>query len=148
MRTRIGPTRPVSSRELPRRYFTWAAVPTVIATSVTAVAALLLHGGVEAVAVLLGGAVVLAFFGIDLLAMRVSAGWDPAATFLLVMVEYFVKIVALAFLFLGLRAQDRIPDDWVGIGLAVAATVFLAALVTAYLRIPTFVVEPEGPTSA
>ena len=101
--------------------------------------------GLAAAAVLLGGVVVLVFFGIDLLAMRVSAGWDPAATFLLVMVEYLGKIIGLAVLFAALREQDTLPLRPVGIGIAVAATVFLAALVVAYLRIPTFVVEPTDP---
>jgi ATP synthase protein I len=136
-------SRPRRSRELPGLYFRWAAVPTVVVTGVAALVALLAEGGAEALGVALGGLVVLVFFGIDLLAMRVSARWEPTTTFLLVMVEYLAKIIALAVLFAAIRGQDSLPGRSVGIGIAVAATVFLAALVAAYLKIPTFVVEPE-----
>lgn len=136
--------RPRRSRELPGLYFRRAAVPTVAATVVAAGVALVVQGTPEALAVAVGGAVVLGFFGIDLLAMRVSAGWDPTLTFLLVMLEYLGKIIALAVFFAAVRGQDAVPGRSVGIGIAVAGTVFLAALVTAYLKIPTFVVEPDG----
>jgi hypothetical protein len=118
-------------------------VPTGVATVAAAGVALAVQGGAEAIAVAVGGAVVLIFFGIDLLAMRVSAGWEPAVTFMLVMVEYLAKIIALAVFFAAVRGQDALPGRSVGIGLAVAGTVFLVALVTAYLKIPTFVVEPD-----
>lgn len=144
MTPRAGLTsRPRRSGELPGLYFRWAAVPTVVVTGVAALVALLSQGGAEAVGVLLGGLVVLIFFGIDLLAMRVSARWEPTTTFLLVMVEYLAKIISLAVLFAAIRGQDALPGRSVGIGIGVAATVFLAALVAAYLKIPTFVVEPE-----
>jgi hypothetical protein len=76
--------------------------------------------------------------------MRISASWEPTLTFLLVMVEYLIKIVGLALFFLVLRGSEDPPVDpwWVGIGLAVAGVVFLTGLVVAYLRIPTFVVDP------
>lgn len=143
---RAGPRpsgRPRTSHELPGTYFRWAATPTVAAVGVAALATWPTVGGAEAAAVVLGGTVVLVFFGIDLLAMRVTASWEPTATFLLVMVEYLVKIIALAVLFAAIRGQDAVPGRWVGIGIAVAGTVFLAALVVAHLRIPTFVVEPD-----
>lgn len=144
MTPRTGlPSHPRRSRELPGLYFRWAALPTVVATGVAAVAALLAQGGSEALGIVVGGLVVLIFFGIDLLAMRVSAGWEPTSTFLLVMVEYLAKIIALAVLFAAVRGQDALPGRSVGIGIGVAATVFLAALVVAYLKIPTFVVEPD-----
>lgn len=143
---RAGPRlsgRPRSSRELPGTYFRWAATPTLVAVVLGALAAAVTVGRAEAAAFVVGGVVVLAFFGIDLLAMRVSAGWEPTTTFLLVMVEYLAKIIALAVLFAAVRGQDAMPGRWVGIGIAVAGTTFLVALVVAHLRIPTFVVEPD-----
>jgi hypothetical protein len=136
-------SRPRRSRELPGLYFRWAAAPTLVVTGAASLVALLTQGGAEALAIVLGGLVVLVFFGIDLLAMRVSARWEPTTTFLLVMVEYLAKIISLAVLFAAIRSQDALPGRSVGIGIGVAATVFLAALVVAYLRIPTFVVEPD-----
>jgi ATP synthase protein I len=115
----------------------------VTATGVAAVVALFAQAGPEALGIVVGGLVVLVFFGIDLLAMRVSANWEPTSTFLLVMLEYLAKIIALAVLFAAVRGQDTLPGRSVGIGIGIAATVFLAALVAAYLKIPTFVIEPD-----
>lgn len=136
-------SRPRRSSELPGVYFRCAAAPTVVVTGVAALVALLAQGGSKALGVALGGVVVLIFFGIDLLVMRVSARWEPTTTFLLVMVEYLAKIISLAVLLAAIRGQDAIPGRSIGIGVGVAATVFLTALVVAHLRIPTFVVEPE-----
>lgn len=145
MRGGRHPGRPRTSRELPGTYFRWAATPTGAAVGFAALVTWPAVGGAEAAAVVLGGVVVLVFFGIDLLAMRVSASWEPTATFLLVMVEYLAKIIALAVFFAAIRGQDAVPGRWVGVGIAVAGTVFLGALVVAHLRIPTFVVEPDEP---
>jgi ATP synthase protein I len=146
--------RPASLRELPGRYFWRAAWPTLVATTAGAAVAQASEGGAAAAGALVGGVIVLVFFGLDLLVMRMTAGWDPAATFMIVMLEYVGKIIALAILLVGLREQEAIDPRWVGIGVAIATTVFLVALVIAYLRIPTFVVEPavetpekEGPAA-
>ncbi len=134
--------RPASLRELPGRYFWRAAWPTLAAGFVAAVLAQVTEGVAASAGVVVGAAIVLAFFGLDLLVMRITAGWDPATTFLVVMLEYLGKIIALAVALVALRGQAAVDSWWVGIGVAVAAVVFLAALVVAYLRIPTFVVEP------
>ena len=142
------PRRPVPARELPGVYFRRASAPTVAAGVLTVAWAALVDGAAAAVGAGLGVLLVLAFFGIDLLVMRLSSHWDPIGTFGLVMAEYLGKIIALAVLFVALVNQtvpQQISTRWVGIGLAVAGVVFLAALVVAYLAVPTFVVEPESP---
>jgi ATP synthase protein I len=138
--------RPAALRELPGRYFWRAAWPTVVVVVAAATLAQLTEGVPASAGVAVGGVIVLAFFGLDLLVMRITSGWDPAATFLVVMLEYLGKIIALAFVLAAIRAQDTVEGRWVGIGVAVAAVVFLGALVVAYLRIPTFLVEPADAT--
>jgi ATP synthase protein I len=142
----VTPQRPATLRQLPGLYFRRAALPAVAVTVGSSGVAWAVDGAAAAWGAALGGLVVLLFFGIDLLAMRVTAGWDPTLTFLLVMVEYLIKIVALALLFLVLRGADppAVEPRWVGIGLAVAGVAFLTGLVVAYLRVPTFVVDPEA----
>jgi hypothetical protein len=142
--TSVTTRRPAALRDLPGQYFRRAALPTVVAGAVTSGIAGVQAGSAAGWGAVLGTGIVLVFFGIDLLAMRVSTNWEPTLTFLLVMVEYLIKIVALALLFLVLRGSDDPAVDpwWVGVGLAVAGVVFLTGLVVAYLRIPTFVVEP------
>ena len=143
-----GVQHPASLRELPGRYFRGAAIPTVVAGVVLTVVAWVADGGSAAWGAALGTVLVLIFFGIDLLAMRVTAHWEPTAAFGVVMAEYLGKIIALAILLVVLSGQgepQQLSTRWVGIGLAVAGVVFLTALVVAYLRVPTFVVEPESP---
>ncbi len=137
--------RPAALRELPGRYFWRAAWPTLVAIAVAVVPAQVTDGAGASAGVVVGGAIVLAFFGLDLLVMRITTGWEPATTFLVVMFEYLGKIIALAVALAALRGQDAVDSWWVGIGVAVSAVVFLVALVVAYLRIPTFVVEPADP---
>ena len=142
-----GPRQPVGLRELPGQYFRWAAIPTALIGVVVVGAAAVSDGRSAALGASLGLVLVLAFFGLDLLAMRLSSRWDPVATFGLVMMEYLGKIIALAILFVGLMNQatpQQISTRWVGIGLATAAVVFLAGLTLAYVKVPTFVVEPES----
>jgi ATP synthase protein I len=142
-----GVQRPASLRELPGLYFRGAAIPTVAAGVITAVLAGLADGGAAAWGAALGVVLVLVFFGIDLLAMRVTANWEPTTTFGVVMVEYLGKIIALAILLVALSGQSEpqhVSTRWLGIGLAVGCVVFLSALVVAYLRVPTFVIEPES----
>jgi len=142
-----GVQHPASLRELPGRYFRAAAIPTVLAGVLTTVLAGLGDGSSAAWGAALGVVLVLVFFGIDLLAMRVTANWEPTAAFGVVMMEYLGKIIALAILLVALTGQSepqQLSTRWVGIGLAVAAVVFLTALVVAYLRVPTFVIDPES----
>lgn len=138
--------RPASLRELPGRYFSWAAWPTLAAIAASTIVALAFDGRSAAAGALVGGAMVVVFFGLDLLVMRITSGWDPGATFMVVMVEYLGKIIALAIALVALRGQAAIDPRWVGIGVGITATVFLIALVIAYLKIPTFVVDPKAET--
>ncbi|MCZ3386431.1 MAG: hypothetical protein LH630_05580, partial [Actinomycetia bacterium] len=103
-----------------------------------------LGGGPEAIGFALGGLIVLAFFGVDVVALRMSARWDPATTFLLVMVEYITKIVLLGVLLLVLSEQDAINGESVALAVGLTTVVFLAFLVVAHVQVPTFVVEPSA----
>ena len=144
---RRGVQQPASLRELPGRYFRAAAIPTMAAGVVIVALAWFTHGGSGAWGAALGVVLVLAFFGIDLLVMRLSATWDPVAAFGAVMMEYLGKIIALAILLVALAGQaepQRLSTRWLGIGLATACVSFLTALVVAHLRVPTFVIEPES----
>ena len=100
----------------------------------------------DALGVLVGGAIVLGFFGVDVVTLMLSADLDPAVTFLMVMTEYLVKILVLAVLLVLLSGQDAVHGQAVALTVGLGTVVFLASLVIAHVRVPTFVVEPEGPT--
>lgn len=95
---------------------------------------------------LVGGLIVLAFFGVDVLALVISRDWDPAVTFLLVMIEYFTKIVVLGLILVALSNQEAVDGRSVALAVGLATVVFLTFLVIAHVRVPTFVVEPPAPS--
>jgi NADH:ubiquinone oxidoreductase subunit 6 (subunit J) len=137
--------------ELPGRYFRRAAPPTVITGILVTALAAWVDGFPAAAGALLGAVILLGFFGTDLLAMRMSADWEPVATFGVVMIEYIGKIVVLALIFMLLAGQpepQQISTRWLGISLAATGVVFLVGLVVAYLAVPTFGIEPEQPESS
>ena len=61
----------------------------------------------DALGVLVGGAIVLVFFGVDVATLKLSAELDPAVTFLLVMTEYLTKIMVLAVVLVALSRPGR-----------------------------------------
>lgn len=145
------PQQPASLHELPGRYFRRAAPPTVVTGVVVTGLAAWVGGGAAAAGAVLGSVILLGFFGTDLLAMRMSAQWEPIATFGVVMIEYIGKIVVLALVFMLLAGQpepQQVSTRWLGIALAASGVVFLVGLVVAYLTVPTFVIEPEQPESS
>ena len=97
----------------------------------------------DALGVLVGGAIVLVFFGVDVVTLMLSADFDPAVTFLMVMTEYLTKILVLAVLLVALSGQEAVDGRAVALSVGVGTVVFLTFLVIAHVRVPTFVVEPE-----
>jgi ATP synthase protein I len=97
----------------------------------------------DALGALVGGMIVLVFFGVDVATLKLSAELDPAVTFLLVMTEYLTKIMVLAVVLVALSRQDTVDGRAVAITVGICTVVFLVFLVTAHVRVPTFVVEPE-----
>jgi ATP synthase protein I len=138
-------TAPPSVRELPAVYYRRAALPTGLVTIGGTALAALIGGRPEAVGFLVGGLIVLAFFGVDVLALVISREWDPAVTFLLVMIEYFTKIVVLGLILVALSDQEAVDGRSVALAVGLATVVFLTFLVIAHVRVPTFVVEPPAP---
>lgn len=135
-------------RELPGVYYRRAAGPTVVATAVGVLGALVAGDRADALGVLVGGAIVLVFFGADVVTLMLSAELDPAVTFLLVMTEYLTKIMVLAVVLVALGGQEAVDGRAVAITVGICTVVFLGFLVIAHVQVPTFVVEPEPPDGA
>lgn len=138
-------TRAPTPRQLPGVYYRRAAGPTVAAAAVGVLVAAVAGDRADALGVLVGGVIVLVFFGVDVLTLMLSAEFDPAVTFLLVMTEYLTKILVLAVVLVALSGQDGVDGRAVAITVGTCTVVFLTFLVIAHVRVPTFVVEPERP---
>lgn len=137
-------TTPPGLRELPAVYYRRAAAPTAGLTVLGTTMGALGWGRAEALGVLVGGVIVLVFFGVDVLALVVSADWDPAIVFLLVMIEYVTKIVVLGLILIAVADQDVVNGRALALSVGLNTVVFLTFLVTAHIRVPTFVVDPTS----
>jgi ATP synthase protein I len=96
------------------------------------------------VGALVGAGLVVAFFGPDLLLMRLTARLDPVATFGLVMAEYLVKIALLAIFLAAFRGTTAFDTTVMAATLAVGGVVWLASVSIAFTRLRMFTTEPEG----
>lgn len=133
---------PVAAPDLPGVYFRYAAIPTSVATLAALAIGAAVAGLAGLWAGLLGGLVVVGFFGLDLLIMRLSVEWSPVATFGAVIAEYLAKLIALAVLLAAVRASTTVDAAVMGVTIGVTAVVFLSGLVVAHLRVKTFSIDP------
>lgn len=136
-----------SRRELPVVYYRRAALPTAAIVVAGTLLAAILEDRSQALGIVVGGLIVLVFFGVDVVALRMSSSWDPAVIFLLVMIVYFSKIVVLGLMLAPLRSQDVVSIEALGLSVGLGTFVFLTFLVVAHVQVPTFVVEPTEPGS-
>ncbi|WFR83021.1 hypothetical protein [Arthrobacter sp. Y-9] len=79
---------------------------------VTAVIAAVLNGGLGALSVLCGGALVIVFFGISLLAGHFVGRNNPSGAVGLMAALYFVKVVVFGVVFLVFRAPAWLHGRW------------------------------------
>ena len=127
-----------------------AGVLSVLATTaVTAGAAALGDDGAAVRSAVLGGGLVVLFFGFGALNVGIAARIVPAAALLVAMVTYLFQVVLIALVFTGLRRSDAfdstLTEGWLAAGLIVGTLTWITAQVVTTLRTP---IPPwEGPTS-
>lgn len=137
-RARRGPVEPGA---WPAALFGFAAVPTGIVLLGCVVGSALVAGEEGVKGALIGAAVVTGFFGVDLLLAKVTAGLDPAVTFLAFLGEYAFKIVLLGVLLLGLRERTGFSATALGVTVGLGTVAWVVALVVAAVRTPTYTVD-------
>nr|WP_246315934.1 ATP synthase subunit I [Kineococcus aurantiacus] len=119
-------------------------VTAVVALACVAVAAVW-KGLPAGLSSLIGGAIVIAFFGARLVVMRKVTARNPHMIMLTAMVVYSVKIVLLGVAMLLLTRVDGISGPALGFTVIITAVVWLAAELRAFtkLRIPVFMVDGD-----
>lgn len=129
--------------------------PALALTALTAVVAgalgLVLTGAPAALGALVGGALVVLFFGLGTVVLAVVARHAPALSMVVALVTYALQVVLLAAVLLVLQASGLLVADldprWLG-GTVIAATVvWLGAHVgaAARARVPAYDVALPGP---
>ncbi len=121
-----------------------SAVPTTAVIAVVAVIAALVAGWRGVLGALVGGALVVVFFALDLLLAARTRGTAPSRVMGLAMASYTAKIVLL-----GVGLVLFKDAAWFSVGAFAAAViaatvVWLGAQVRAFMTRPMTSVQPEG----
>jgi ATP synthase protein I len=123
-----------------------AAVPTALTGAALTLASALLAGWPGAVGAAAGGALVVAFFGVDLLALRSASARFPDAPVQLALLGYLAKIVVLGVLLLLLRGTAAIDSTAFAATTITCTVVWLGGQIRAVGRLVTLPApEPATP---
>ena len=112
---------------------------------VTAVPALLMDGAPGAVSTILGGLLVMVFFGISLLVGHYVGRNNPSGAIGLFVATYFVKVVGFAVVLFAIGRPEWLHSRWFVIGALVAVVLWQVAELYGFskARLQTF----NDPTS-
>lgn len=127
-----------------------AAALWVLATAVVLTAAgAFLTGRPAALGALVGGVMVLTFFGFGAGFVGLAARWAPQSALLVALLTYTFQVVLIALVFVALRESGVLEDDlspeWLAAGLIVGTFAWMAGQVVATLRAPIEPFEPSVP---
>jgi len=125
------------------------SAPWALGAGVLSVLVLWSAGGrADLLGALLGLAIVLVFYGTDLIALWASNRLVPAATMGLFLGEYLVKVLAIAALLWALRDSTAVDLEATAMTVVVTTVTWVAALTTAALRTRSFVLDPAADPGA
>lgn len=115
-----------------------ALVSTLVLGAMLALVGGLTSGRSAVLGVLIGSLMVCVFFGVGALVLDVVAGLAPAASLMIALLTYTLKVVLIGLVFVGLTRsgalEQTIDARWLG-GTVIASTlVWLAAQVVASMR--------------
>jgi len=117
-----------------------ASLVTGVAAVVCVVVAAVWQGLGSGVSALIGGVIVIAFFGARLVVMRRVARSNPQLVMMTALVVYTVKVILLGLALVLLSRVDGISGPALGLTVIVCAVVWLAAELRSFvkMRIPVF----------
>jgi hypothetical protein len=96
---------------------------------------------------LLGVAIVAAFYGADLVALRVVRHLAPSATMAVFLAEYLVKVPLIAALLWALHDSSTVDLHATALTVVVTTVTWVVALTTAALRTRSFVLDGDVRTA-
>jgi len=136
-----GRREPVEPGRVPYFLFRKAAGPAVVAGVGCVVVAAVWAGAGGALGALVGAVVVLVFYGSDLVVLRIAERKEPASLMPLMMTEYLIKVVLLAFFFVVIWNTTAFSVRAMASTVAVATVVWVTALAISAARVATFSVD-------
>ncbi|MFP3578354.1 hypothetical protein [Arthrobacter sp. fls2-241-R2A-200] len=124
-RRRLGPVGETSSLWL--RLLVLSAGAALVATAITCVIAGFINGGLGALSVAFGAALVMAFFAISLLIGHFVGRSNPSGAVGLFVATYFVKVIGFAVVLFAIGAPSWLHGRWFLIGAVVSVVFWQAA---------------------
>jgi ATP synthase protein I len=124
-----GPTRSLWLNLLGR-----SSIAAVAGLVLCAVPAGLLNGGSGALSSLLGGLLVMLFFGISLLVGHFVGRHNPSGAIGMFVATYFIKVVGFAAVLFVVGTPDWLDGRWFVIGAVVAVVLWQAAEIHGFSR--------------
>lgn len=121
-----------------------AAIPTLVASLITAVVAFFVGGTDALLGALLGAVVVLVFCGVGLAVIMRVRGRNAYALMNTALLTYLVKILALGGLLVALKDTTAFDTKAFGWSILVGVLVWTAAEIRAFGRLQVFYVEPDS----
>ena len=94
----------------------------------------------------IGVVLVLAFYGVDLLVLRLTRSLPPSQMTAAVLSEYVVKILLLAALVWWLQGRTSVDLHAMAITVVVTTVAWVVALTATAFRARSFVLDPTPPT--
>lgn len=117
-----------------------AALAVLASTAALVLAAGIAEGGTEAVSALLGGGIVLVFFGFGSIVVGTIADLMPQAALMIALLTYTFQVALVGLVFAGLTQADAFESDlsrgWLAGALIVGTFAWIAGQLTATLRTP------------
>jgi len=130
-----------SGRDLLRSLLVQALRWVVVGGVASVVVVALLSGVAAAVAAFLGVVLVVLFYGVDIVVVRVTRRRPGAVTAALLVLDYLVKVAVLAIAVWQLRLNSDLDMTSLAIGAVVTTVCFVAGLTTAAIRTPSFAID-------
>jgi len=117
-----------------------AALSVLASTSVATAVAELVDGQNEAVSALLGGGIVLVFFGFGAVVVSTASAVMPQTALMIAMLTYTFQVALVGLIFAGLTSSDVFASDlsagWLAAGLIVGTFAWMSGQLVATLRTP------------
>lgn len=130
-----------SGRDLLRSLLVQALRWVVVGGAATVVVVALVSGLASAAAALLGVMLVVGFYGVDLVVVRATQHRSGGTTAGLLVLDYLVKVVALAVGVWQLKLNTTLDMTALATGAVVTTLCFVAGLTTAAIRTPSFAID-------